>query len=129
MDQGQEPPAAIEYASAPTHGRPRALTESPLLAAVLCLPGVICWCSLLSLIFRRMLPGRFAAMSPVRVLGGSLLLIWAFAVLTAVFSLVIYARRGVRPRWYVWLNLAVNVSGLLFTLAIVCLVVFVAASS
>src|SRR5690348_6103735 len=77
--------------------------RSPVVAAVLCLPGVCCWCGLalaLAGIALR-LPSMFT-----RWLAG-VWFCWPVAIVCANASLVIYCRRP-RP-WFVWLNLAINV--------------------
>lgn len=46
---------------------------------------------------------------------------WGVAVITAVGSFFRYAARRPKP-WYVWLNLLINITGLLFTAGIVFLI-------
>jgi hypothetical protein len=45
--------------------------------------------------------------------------VWPIAMITAIISLALYVRWPIRAvPWYLLLNFAVNISGLLFTLAI-----------
>src|SRR5687767_3317020 len=85
--------------------RPR--PPNPVLATLLCLPGAACWVVFISVAIRFR---RIGALD-----GRAAVLLWALAVVTAVFSLVLYAR-GPKP-WYVVVCLIINGGGLLFTLA------------
>ncbi|MGB7157869.1 MAG: hypothetical protein WBD40_07370 [Tepidisphaeraceae bacterium] len=52
---------------------------------------------------------------------GIILACWVLAILTALVS-ILYLRR--RPRsWYAWLNLLINISGLVFTIGLLVFVV------
>lgn len=119
MDDRPETQRSIEYASPPVAPqRGPGVAGSPVVATLLCLPGVLCWSALLSAIAGGYKPVSAGGFLPVRMI----VPIWALAVLSAVLSLVLYVRRGVRRPWYVWLNLAINVGGLLFTAAAVLLI-------
>jgi accessory gene regulator protein AgrB len=79
---------------------------------MLCLPGVLCWSLLLALfLVPRSMQQNFAFL---RILSGpGIFLCWGVAILCALTSLAIYLFRS-KP-WYVWINLLVNVAGLLFS--------------
>jgi hypothetical protein len=85
---------------------------SPLVAVMLCLPGVLCWSLLLTLfLVPRSMQQNFAFL---RILSGpGIFLCWGVAIVCALISLAIYLWR--RKPWYVWINLLVNVAGLLFS--------------
>lgn len=94
-----------------SYSAPDAPLPNPLIASLLAAPGLFCWVSLALL-----LAGRWTGWHPpVDVM----LILWGIAVLAAIASILIY-RRARKP-WYVLLCLAVNVSGLLFTLAVLTL--------
>ena len=55
------------------------------------------------------------AVDRLRIVSGEgLFVVWGVAILCALISLAIYLFR--RKTWYVWINLLVNIAGLLFTL-------------
>ncbi len=114
--------AVLAY-HAPSDGQAR---PSPLTAALLALPGAACWCVFVGALVARPVFGvalfRLVPIPPVPLL----LLLWAVAIVTAVASVVYYARRRPRP-WYVVLCLAINGCGLLFTVAVVSLLVIAVA--
>ena len=115
----QDQPNVISYST------PQRQTDapSPGLAMVFCLPGLICWFVLLGLWFTpRWLRPSF---SFLRVFpGGSVMWCWAIAILCALTSLALYLRR--RKPWYVWINLVVNIGGLVFTGGVVVLLIAIA---
>jgi hypothetical protein len=113
MTEPSEMQQAIQYASPKRREEP-----NPALAMLLCLPGAICWATFLGLVFGRHLPASVRAnLRWLQIFGdGPLLLCWLAAVATAIVSLIAF-RRSRKP-WYVWLNLVVNVTGLLFTILI-----------
>ena len=77
----------------------RAASESPWLALFLCAPGTACFVM------------YFANLGNFGLFFGML----TAAILTALISLVIYGRHPRRAlRWYALLNLAINITGLLF---------------
>ncbi len=112
MDQQTSPiPAPLAYES-----RARDVTEAhPAAAMALCFPGLVCWCWFAALLLGQ---GVFFSALPSE----ALIPCWAFAILTAVFSLYRY-RHHPRP-WFVWVNLLINVSGLVFTAIVFVLIVF-----
>ena len=89
---------------------------SPATAMLLCLPWILCWSTvlLIKLISYRTPSGWEFIL---------ILVIWGIAVITAISSVLIYARR--RKPWYVWLNLIVNIVGLLSTAAVVGIVGYI----
>ena len=108
-------PTFVEYARA----MPRRELPSPVSAMILCVPGLICWCVLLGM---WLVPAsaranfRFLDVFPP----GTILWCWIIAIACAFISLAIYGR-GPKP-WYVWINFAINISGLLFSLGVVVLI-------
>ena len=116
---GPRPSAPLEYRRpVPATARP----SHPLPAVLFCVPGLICWLALFHLLLARVIRVRLPALLG-RWLYPGIFWVWLGAILTAAISLILYVRRGPKP-WYVWLNLAVNVSGLLFTLAVMAVVMF-----
>lgn len=88
-------PPVLEYGK----GRGHDATDSPWLALLLCAPGAACFAM------------YFWNVGGFGLFFGMLLA----AILTALVSLVLYGRHPRRAlRWYVVLNLAINVIGLLF---------------
>ena len=104
----QHPAPTLEY----RHPQVRPDVPSLVLAMFLCLPGMVCWCILLGLFFTpASLRPQF---SLYRAIPSEMLLwCWGTAVIAALVSLGLYVRA--RKPWYVCINLAVNVAGLLFT--------------
>ena len=93
---GVDPPI-LDYRD----GSPESLTDAPWLALLLCAPGAACF-----IIY-------FGNVGDFGLFWGMLLM----AVITAIASLILYGRNPRRAlRWYVLLNLAINVTGLLFAL-------------
>jgi len=107
----------IEY----RHPTAQSKEPNPAVAMILCLPGMICWCSLLGLF---LVPsGMRPQLSFLDIFPpGTLLICWATAILAALVSLGLYARA--RKPWYVCINLAVNIAGLLFTGGVAALVAY-----
>ena len=96
----------LSYSAPQAHALP-----SPLIASLLAAPGLFCWISLFLL-----MSGLGSSSVPdARVI----LLVWAIAVGAAIGSLLFYRRT--RKPWYVVLCLAINIFGLLFTLAVLTL--------
>lgn len=88
-------PPVLDYGN----GRGQTATDSPWLALLLCAPGAACFAM------------YFFNVGGFGLFFGMLLA----AILTALVSLVLYGGHPRRAlRWYVLLNLAINVSGLLF---------------
>jgi hypothetical protein len=89
-----------------------------VIALLLCAPGACSWLTYFGIAAR----DPFAAMSVMHWLGGPDLfwLLFFAAVATAISSIIIYFKYPrFRPMpWYVILNLCVNVSGLVFGLAL-----------
>src|SRR5438105_4031719 len=79
------------------------LRENPLVALLLCFPGVLCWINLLA-----------ENASSQRLRFGALMVLWLVAVVTAITSIILYWRS--RKRWFVIVCLILNVAGLLFTI-------------
>ena len=82
----------------------------PLAAILLCTPGMLCWILLLSIV---------AGFAPPFVIPffkqGYIFALIGLAVTTAMISLPVYLYRPLlRKPWHVYLNLVVNVSGLIF---------------
>ena len=106
----------LEYASA----RPRERISKPdsIAAILLCLPGAYCWAVLALASFSEsgLFGGRFLDSQILIGVGILALIAWPFAVITALISLYFLVPGGWRKPWYFWVNLAVNGSGLLFTL-------------
>jgi hypothetical protein len=126
----EESANAVPSSGSPlAYARPMSATTPPApapLGVVLnCLPGLICWLVLLSMLLRKITftrlwwPARLFE-SPLGVV--FVLCCWGVAVITAIGSLFRYGPRRPKP-WYVWLNLVINITGLLFTAGIVFLVV------
>ena len=117
----QEPSTPLPYAHPDADPRP---FPSPLLAVVLCLPSVICWCAYSTMVFRRWLPPdmrrMFGRLFPVP--SPWLLACCGVAVVSAVASLVLYRRA--RTTWYVALNLLVNVGWLVMTVCLAGIIAF-----
>jgi hypothetical protein len=92
----------------------------PLIAVALCLPGLICWIALAEIV----LPRWFGPMWLLPQFFGisGLLLCWAIAIICAAISLAGY--RSPHKPWYVWLNLTINISGLVFTGLVVFLILW-----
>ena len=119
-----EPTPALPMAPAPapalSYATPPAPPPSAQAAVMLCLPGTICWLSLGWIILTQLAPSfvRRSGITLMQLFGPGylqlLLICWAVAVVAAVISLALYARRRPKP-WYVRLNLVINVAGLLFT--------------
>ena len=118
---GAKPDEPLELAYA-RPAEPRERPPEPLWPVVLCLPGLICWIQFLAMLLPRWLPVR-----PPRIFFGShLLACWMLAVLSALVSLASYGRRP--KAWYVWVNLVINVAGLLFTLTVLVVVLVLMAT-
>lgn len=99
----QTEPLQLQYESVSQPERRR----SPALALVLCFPGLCCWITLVSIVALRVPPGLLDPYVPL------MLCSWAAAIITAILSLGLYCRK---PRsGLVWMNLVINVTGLLFT--------------
>lgn len=111
-----------------TYAPPPPRPPGPVGPLLLCLPGAVCWLAFLGIVFGRFIPDMARQwLSPLRVFAGiPVLLCWGLAIVTALVSLATYARRKPK-RWYVWVNLLVNVSGLAMTAVIVGLIVYVMA--
>jgi hypothetical protein len=105
----------------PLQYRPRGRAgnpPNPVIVLLLAVPGVICWAAF----FNMTVPG-FLPQPVARALHALLSLVtyglvpwWFAAVATAIASLLL-CRRRTKP-WYVWVNFAVNIPGLLFTLLV-----------
>jgi hypothetical protein len=113
---------SLSYARPRPSAPPRA---DPFAATMLCLPGLICWITFLSVISRFLLPAWVTSwLYRVPFLGGfATLALWFIAICTAIASAVLYGRMKRKP-WYVWLNLTINVSGLMITAVLLGLLVF-----
>ena len=92
---------------------PRRDTPPPsrAVALLLCSPGAACWGVYLI--------DAFADANLPQPIGDFFhTIFWPLffaAVVSAILSLIVYGRHPLRPQpWYVMLNLAINVSGLLF---------------
>ena len=96
----QQTPLPLGYAASP-EAEP---TRSPLVAVLLCLPGVCCWAVIAAGLWHIRIP---------RIGAGPVFICWMVAVVTALWSIFLYCE-GPRP-WYVWMNLILNVAGLLFS--------------
>jgi len=81
------------------------------LALLLCVPGALCWTYFLAMVAGIDFPEWSS-----RLIGDTFWpTLWA-AVGTALISIIIYARLLFRRlRWYVVLNLSINIPGLIFT--------------
>ena len=89
--------------------------RNPLVAMALCFPGLCCWVFLVSIV------GRHVPRGLVKPWVLPALWCWGIAIVTAIASLVLYLKNP-RP-WFVWVNLVINVLGLLFTGTIALLLV------
>ena len=114
MDETEEQRhAVLEYASQEKQAK-RSQVD-PIVAVILCLPGLICLGLFLGLVDRLLLeflpiPRRFRHQVDLPLM----LILWTFAVLTALVSMSNYGSRPERRRWYVWLNLLINGLGLVY---------------
>jgi hypothetical protein len=90
---------------------------SPVLATLLCLPGIACWAVLFSGII-----GIF----PFHLGIALTLFLWLVAILTAAFSIWFYFKSS-KP-WYVLLCLVSNVIGLAFTAVFLLVLLLLTAS-
>jgi hypothetical protein len=91
------------------YGVPQRPDRSLAVGPALCLaaPGGICWA------------GFLLALKGITVPYGLLFMIWPFAVITALISVAVYFRTNPkRWPWFIYINLVINVSGLLFTVYI-----------
>ena len=85
------------------------LAYQPLPAVLLAAPGLLCWAILAAAFLNALSDSIFDS---IAIFG---LVLTIVAVPCALFSLFHYLKpRGLRRRWYVVLNLVINVSGLLF---------------
>ena len=111
-----DPPSLLSYE--PQVKRPPA--PNPLVAALLALPGLACWVMFLcALLTAARVPWLPAPHLSEFILFASLGL-WPVAVICALISFARYYRPP-RP-WYVRLCLAVNITGMLFTFAVIVIV-------
>jgi hypothetical protein len=100
----------VEYARPMPHRHP----PSPLVAMVLCFPGMICWAIFLAAWLRLFPSGSASPLYDQPELRGKLLMLcWITAILTALISLWLYFKSP-KP-WYVIWNLFVNIAGLLMS--------------
>jgi hypothetical protein len=116
------PPSSgiLQYASSATKSRRyvdyasarRARLPSPIVATLLQLPGLYCWIVFVCLIFDVWPMLGFSVFARVTLLA------WPVAVITAIISMGLYIGKTRRRPWYVCVNLAVNISGVAFTLVI-----------
>jgi hypothetical protein len=88
------------------------IPTSPFTALSLCAPGAFCWFMLgWSFIFNLPLP-KFLTFELFAAA-------WGVALVSAIISLVIYGRRPFEPKpWYVLVNLAINLLGLLYSIVL-----------
>jgi hypothetical protein len=101
MSDQQDDRPVLSYARPTRQDEPP--EHQPLVAALLCLPGLGCW-AILCLGLRLM---------PL------LLLLWVTAIGTAIASLAIYGRHPLRTRpWYVIVCLFLNICGLVFSVLV-----------
>lgn len=102
--------ALLEYRDPRLHVR----VPSKAMALLLCAPGGACWTDYwIDTFAATALPQRVGD-----VLGAMFWPLFFAAVLTAIVSLIIFGRHPLRPQpWYIMLNLAINVSGLVFAAA------------
>jgi hypothetical protein len=113
------PQPAQVLAYQPPPRPPERREPSPLVAALLCLPGAVCFAILMAIV-----TSRFTGMNPFRSIGPVFILAcWGLAFVTAAASVGHYWRRS-KP-WYVALCLMVNVAGLVFTCCLVAFVVII----
>jgi len=82
---------------------------NPVIATLLHLPGTCCWIILFSAIIGVQNWLRLPSIQFVLVL-------WGLAVATAIASFVLYLPDRIAKPWYVFINLFVNVCGIIFTL-------------
>ena len=93
-----------------------ASNNGPLWPLLSTLPGLFCWLLFASAAMPRELPilERLSGLFGARTANGIILVAWAIAVATSIFTLVYYARRS--QAWYTTLCLAIHLAGLLFSL-------------
>jgi hypothetical protein len=97
--------------------KPDSRTPSPLAAALLCLPGVACWCWFGLVVLSMATPVDVLPYIDYRVQ----CLVWGLAIVTALASISQY--RGRPKPWYVKVCLTVNGAGLAFTALMIFLFV------
>ncbi len=93
-----------------------AIADGPLWPLLSTLPGLFCWLLFASAAMPRELPilERLSGLFGLRTANAVVLIAWAMAVGTSIFTLVYYAKRP-QP-WYTTLCLAIHLAGLLFSL-------------
>jgi hypothetical protein len=129
--ESEDPRGEVLAYKSPQGKQDEAAPHRPLPAVLLCLPAILCWGAFLALLdrfFLRLLPIPRIPQSFARFHVPWLwivLIVWVLAVVTALVSIDEYvvSRRKPRP-WYVWLNLLVNISGLLFTFGVLLLILY-----
>jgi hypothetical protein len=126
--ESEEPRGDVLAYKSPQGKEDEAAPHRPLPAVLLCLPGILCWGAFLGLLdrfFLRVLPipQSFARLHVPWL--WIVLIVWVLALVTALVSIEEYvvSRRKPRP-WYVWLNLLVNISGLLLTFGVLLLILY-----
>jgi hypothetical protein len=117
-------PIELAYARPGPAAKP---PPSPAVAMLTCLPGLICWLFLLSAFVRPLIPRTITSSRLLPFGGVEMLVCWAAAIITALFSIGHYLRRRRARPWYVWINLIINITGLLFTAGILMLIAVVLA--
>ena len=108
----------IAYREPPKPHDPR--PPHPAVAALLCAPGVACWCALAAFAASLLLGVRL----PQILQGPAVVLVWALAVVTGMSSIAVYI--GQPKPWYVRLCLRLNVAGLTFTAGVLAFIAIAA---
>lgn len=97
----------------------RTTGRTPLMrdALWLCAPGAACEAFVVTgIISNYFLPGRFIGRPWNMVILAAVGVAFLLAIPTSILSLLRYARLPFRDKpWFVYLNLAINVAGILFT--------------
>ena len=122
VDDAEVTQVPLRYAGPDADPRP---FPSPVVAVLLCVPSLVCWCAYGAMVFRRWLPpgmrGAFGRLFPVP--NPWLLACCGAAVVAGIASLVMY--RNARKPWYVALNLLVNAGWLFMTVCLAAIIAFV----
>jgi len=96
--------------------RASAAASRPLWPLLSTLPGLFCWLLFASAAMPREIPilERLSGLYGASIANGVILITWAAAVATSIFSLVYFARKT--QAWYTTVCMAIHLAGLLFSL-------------